>query len=108
MQEDPGRPVRTSRRTFLALTLGGLMTATVAAITGPILVYLWPPRMPQLARGKIRVPLATPIPAIPEGQAVRFDAPAGKGFVMADGGGVNAAGNVTFGGFLTRKGGQVR
>jgi Rieske Fe-S protein len=108
MRDDPGRPPSTTRRTFLAWSIGGLLSATVVAVAGPIVVYLWPPRMPREARGKIRVPLSTPLSGIQEGQAVRFDAPPGKGFVMADGGGVNAAGNVTYGGFVTRAGGQVR
>jgi len=75
---------------------------------GPIAVYLFPPHGPDRGKGKIRGALATPIAELQEGAATRFDAPAGMAFVMADGGGQNAAGDPTFGGFLTRDQGTLR
>ena len=49
-----------------------------------------------------------PLTGLREGAASRFDAPAGTAFVMADGGENNSPGDPTFGGFLTRDGGQLR
>lgn len=43
----------------------------------------------------------------PRGRGVQFDAPPNAALVMADGGGVNAAGNYTYGGYLTRVGGRL-
>jgi Rieske Fe-S protein len=88
--------------------MGALLTATVATVVAPISIYLFPPRGPNQARGKIRVALTTPVAQLKEGAATRFDAPAGIAFVMADGGEGNAAGDPTFGGFLTRDKGTLR
>ena len=86
----------------------GLLGATTAAAVGPILVYLWPPRLPGVTKARIPVGLQRAISSLRDGEAVQFNAPKGMGFVMADGGGVNSAGSVTFGGFLTRSGGRLR
>jgi Rieske Fe-S protein len=81
---------------------------TVAAVAGPIAVYLLPTHLPNRGKGKIRVALATPVDELKEGAATRFDSPPGMAFVMADGGELNAAGDPTFGGFLTRDQGTLR
>jgi len=57
---------------------------------------------------KVRVALDTPLASLREGAASRFDAPPGTAFVMADGGENNSAGDPTFGGYVTRKNGQLR
>jgi Rieske Fe-S protein len=88
--------------------IGLLLTTTVAVVVAPVAVYLLPPRGPNRAKGTIRVALATPVTELKEGAATRFDAPAGMAFVMADGGEQNAAGDPTFGGFLTRDRGTLR
>jgi Rieske Fe-S protein len=77
-------------------------------VVAPIAVYTFPPRGPKQAKGKIRVALDTPVAELKEGAAARFDAPAGMAFVMADGGEQNAAGDPTFGGYLTRDQGTLR
>jgi Rieske Fe-S protein len=105
--QTPGRKALT-RRNFIVWALGGLLGAIVAAITAPILVYLYPAKTAATTRTPIRVSLGTPIDGIAEGGAVQFDAPANSAFMMADGGGVNAAGNYTYGGYFTRVGGQLR
>lgn len=97
-----------TRRRFLGWWLGTLLVATVATVVGPVVVYLFPPRDPNRVREKIRVALTTQLTDLKEGMASRFDAPPGTAFVMADGGENNAAGNATFGGFLTRDGGRLR
>jgi Rieske Fe-S protein len=97
-----------TRRAFLGWWIGALLTATVAAVVAPLGVYVFPPGTGNRAKQKIRVSLAAPVAALAEGAASRFDAPAGMAFVMADGGEQNAAGNPTFGGFLTRDHGTLR
>jgi cytochrome b6-f complex iron-sulfur subunit len=97
-----------TRRTFLGWWLGALLTATVATVAAPLAVYLFPPRAPNQTKQKIRVALATPVAALAEGAASRFDAPDGMAFTMADGGEENNAGDPTFGGFLTRDQGTLR
>jgi Rieske Fe-S protein len=99
---------RVTRRTFIVGYLGALLAVTVAAVTAPLLVYLYPPNTAGGARVPIAIPLDTPLDAIPEGGAVQFKAPRNAALVMTDGGGVNAAGDLTYGGFMTRVGGQLR
>jgi cytochrome b6-f complex iron-sulfur subunit len=108
MGVDSPPPKDLSRRTFLGWWIGILLTTTVAAVLAPIAVYLFPPHAPNRGMGKIRVALDTPVAALKEGAATRFNAPAGMAFVMADGGEQNAAGDPTFGGFLTRDQGTLR
>ena len=101
-------PTEPTRRAFLGWWLGALMAAVVASVAGPVVVYLFPPRDPRLMKETIRVALNTALANLKEGAASRFDAPAGTAFLMADGGGINAPGDPTFGGFVTREGGQLR
>jgi Rieske Fe-S protein len=108
MSVEPFKPKPPTRRTFLAWWIGVLLTAIAAAVAAPIGVYIFPAHGPNRGKGKIRVALATPVAELKEGAAARFDAPAGMAFVMADGGGVNNAGDPTFGGFLTRDQGTLR
>jgi cytochrome b6-f complex iron-sulfur subunit len=108
MGVDSPHPKPPSRRTFLGWWIGVLLTTTVATVVAPIAVYVFPPRGPKRAKGKIRVALATPIAELKEGGAERFDAPPGMAFVMADGGEQNTAGDPTFGGYLTRDQGTLR
>ena len=88
--------------------MGALLAATAAAIVGPVGIYLFPPRDPKLLKETIRVALDRALASIREGGVSQFNAPSGTAFVMADGGENNSAGDPTFGGFLTREGGQLR
>ena len=97
-----------TRRSFLGWWLGTLMAAVVVSIAGPLGVFLYPPRDPRLMKQTIRIALDTALANLKEGAVSRFNAPAGTAFVMADGGEENAPGDPTFGGFLTREGGQLR
>ena len=101
-------PKGPTRRTFLGWWIATLMSATVVTALAPLLVYVIPARAKGQAKQKVRVALATPVDALPEGAASRFDAPAGMAFTMADGGEGNTAGDPTFGGFLTRDQGKLR
>lgn len=96
-----------TRRSFLGWWLGTLMAAIVVSVAGPLGVFLYPPRDPRLMKQTIRIALDTALANLKEGAVSRFDAPAGSAFVMADGGEQNAAGDPTFGGFVTRDGGQL-
>ena len=97
-----------TRRTFLGWWIAGLLGATVVSAAGPLALYLFPARSPNQRAGKIRVSLIKAPAEIAEGTAVRFDSPQGAAFKMADGGEGNAAGDLTFGGFLTREKGTLR
>ena len=97
-----------TRRAFLGFWLGTLLAATVVAVVGPVGVYLFPPRDPKLMKQTIRIALDTALANLKEGAVSRFSAPDGTAFLMADGGQNNSPGDPTFGGFLTRDGGQLR
>ena len=101
-------PKEPSRRTFLGWWMSTLLVSIVASLAGPIGVYLFPPRDPKLMKETIRVALDRAIANLKEGGVSQFNAPPGTAFVMADGGGDNSPGDPTFGGFLTREGGQLR
>ena len=96
-----------TRRSFLGWSIGGILAATVVAVTAPSGVYLF---TPQAAAPKRRLPiiLDRPVADVKEGEVSQFAAPQGLAFVMADGGEANSPGDPTFGGFLTRQGGVLR
>ncbi len=96
-QQVERRPV--TRRNFIVWYLGGLLTALVAAVIAPILVYIWPPAG-QTKQQVINLTLSTALDEIKEGTAVLFQAPSATGFVMTDGGGDNYPGKIGFKGFL--------
>src|SRR2546430_1378333 len=60
-------------------------------------------------KGPVNVALQTPIDQLQEGDAVKFDAPRSPNtaFIMADGGGDNAPGELAFGGFVVKNSGKV-
>jgi Rieske Fe-S protein len=89
----------------MAVILSGL---TIAGIL-PILVYLWPAPSKGQKKGALTIALDTPLDQISEGQAVKFNAPASpnSAFIMADGGGDNAPGDLAFGGFVVKNQGKV-
>src|SRR2546430_11774921 len=93
-------PRRYPRRTFLGWWLASLLTATVITAVAPILVYFWPAPPKGQKKGPVNVALQTPIDQLQEGDAVKFDAPRSPNtaFIMADGGGDNAPGELAFGG----------
>jgi Rieske Fe-S protein len=84
--------------------MAGLLTATVVAAVSPILVFLWPAPPKGQKKGPLKVSLTTPIDQLQNGQAVKFDAPTtpNSAFIMADGGGDNAPGDLAFGGFAVK------
>jgi Rieske Fe-S protein len=97
-------PRQFTRRTFLGWWLASLLTATVITGALPILIFLWPAPPKGQKKTVIKVTLDTPIDQLKSGDAVKFNAPISpnSAFIMADGGGDNAAGELAFGGFISK------
>ncbi|TMD15875.1 MAG: Rieske 2Fe-2S domain-containing protein [Chloroflexi bacterium] len=106
---DAATPRRVARRTFLGWWLASLMTATVITGLAPILVYFWPAPPKGQKKELITVPLDKPIDQLEDGSATQILAPTSpnSAFIMADGGGDNAPGDLAFGGFVVKNGGKV-
>ncbi len=85
------------------------MTATAVTAIAPLLVFLWPAAPKGQKKGALIVALDKPLDQINDGEAVKFDAPKSpnSAFIMADGGGDNAAGDLAFGGFVVKNQGKV-
>jgi Rieske Fe-S protein len=85
-----------------------LTSLTVTGIA-PILVFLWPAPPKGQKKGPLSIVLGTPIDQISDGQVVKFNAPTSpnSAFIMADGGGDNAPGDLAFGGFVVKTQGKV-
>ena len=106
---DVAAPRRVTRRTFLGWWLGALLTATVVTGLLPVLVYFWPAPPKGQKKGPITIALDTPLDQLQEGNATKILAPTSpnSAFVMADGGGDNAAGDLAFGGFVVKTKGKI-
>ena len=89
--------------------MASLMTATVIAGLAPILVYFWPAPPKGQKKGLITVSLPTPLDQLEDGIPTQILAPTSpnSAFVMADGGGDNAPGDLAFGGFVVKNGSNV-
>ncbi len=89
--------------------MAALMTATVVTGLAPILVYFWPAPPKGQSKGPITVSLDTPLDQIEDGSAVKIVAPTNpnSAFVMANGGGDNAPGDLAFGGYVVKAGGKL-
>ena len=89
--------------------MASILTSLTVAGLAPILVFLWPAPPKGQKKGPLTVSLATPIDQINEGQVVKFDAPSSpnSAFIMADGGGDNAPGDLAFGGFVVKNQGKL-
>ena len=85
------------------------MTATVVTGLLPILVFFWPAPPKGQKKGPLLVSLDTPLDQLQDESSTKFVAPTSpnSAFVMADGGGDNAPGDLAFGGFLVKTGGKV-
>ena len=84
--------------------MAGLLTATVVAVVGPILLFVWAPPPKGQKKSGLKVSLSSSLDSIPPNTAVGFNAPAGTAFLMATGGGGNSPGDPTFGGFVVNPG----
>jgi Rieske Fe-S protein len=97
-------PRKFTRRTFIGWWIASLLTATVVTGLAPILVFLWPAPPKGQKKTSLKVSLAQPVNQLAAGDAVKFDAPTSpnSAFIMADGGGDNAPGDLAFGGFVVK------
>jgi Rieske Fe-S protein len=107
---DVAAPGRISRRSFLGWWLAALLTATVITGLLPILVFFWPAPPKGQKKGPITITLDTSIDQMQDGAATRILAPTSpnSAFIMKDGGGDNAPGDLAFGGFVVKSQGDVR
>ena len=101
------RPV--TRRTFVGWWMASLLTATVVSGLAPVLVFLWPAPPRGQRKQLLGITLNKAVDQHVDGDAVKFDASTGpnSAFIMADGGGDNAAGDLAFSGFVVKDRGQV-
>ena len=106
---DAATQSQVTRRTFLGWWMAALLTATVVTGLAPILVYFWPAPPKGQQKGLIKVSLATPIDRLEDGTATQILAPTSpnSAFIMADGGGDNAAGDLAFAAFVVKDQGKV-
>lgn len=100
---------RVTRRTFLGWWMAGLLTATVVSGLAPVLVYLWPAPPKGQKKQLLSITLTKAFGELIDGDAVKFDASSSpnSAFIMADGGGDNAAGDLAFGGFVVKDQGKI-
>jgi Rieske Fe-S protein len=90
--------------------MAALLTSTVVTGLAPIVVFLWPAPPKGQKKTSIKVTLTKAASDIQNGEAIQFFAPKtpNSAFVMTDGGGDNAPGDLAFGGFLVKdNAGQV-
>ncbi|MEO8745735.1 MAG: ubiquinol-cytochrome c reductase iron-sulfur subunit [Candidatus Dormiibacterota bacterium] len=101
---DAAAPKRVTRRTFLGWWIAALLTSTAVTALAPLLLFLWPAPPKGQKKLPITVALDKPVDQLQNGDAVKFDAPSSpnSAFIMANGGGDNAAGDLAFGGFLVK------
>lgn len=89
--------------------MASLLTSTVVIGLAPILVFLWPAPPKGQKKEALTVSLGKALDQLADGDAIKFDAPTSpnSAFIMADGGGDNAAGELAFGGFVVKNKGKV-
>jgi Rieske Fe-S protein len=106
---DAAAPKRVTRRTFLGWWMAALLTSTVVTGLAPLLLYLWPAPPKTQKKGLLTISVPKPLSQLADGEALKFDAPSNpnSAFIMADGGGDNAAGELTFGGYAVNNKGKV-
>ena len=89
--------------------MAALLTATVVTGLAPILVYFWPAPPKGQRKGPVKVSLQTPIDQLQDDSATKILAPTNpnSAFVMTDGGGDNAPGDLAFGGYVVKTSGKL-
>lgn len=106
---DAAAPKRVTRRTFLGWWMAALLTSTVVTGLAPLLLYLWPAPPKNQKKGLLTISVPKPLSQLADGEALKFDAPSNpnSAFIMADGGGDNAAGELAFGGYAVNNKGKI-
>jgi Rieske Fe-S protein len=86
-----------------------LMTATVVTGLAPILVYFWPAPPKAQKHALITVSLNTALDQMANDNATKIEAPSSpnSAFIMKDGGGDNAPGELAFGGYVVKVDQQI-
>lgn len=89
--------------------MAALMTAMTVTGLAPILVYFWPAPPKGQKKQPLQVALDTPLDQLQDGSATKILAPTSpnSAFVMVDGGGDNAPGDLAFGGYVVKNNGNV-
>jgi Rieske Fe-S protein len=89
--------------------MASLLTAIAAIGLAPILVFLWPAPPKGQKKGPVPISLPKPLNQLADGEAIKFDAPTtpNSAFIMADGGGDNAPGDLAFSGFVVKNQGKL-
>ena len=107
---DAAAPKRVTRRTFLGWWMAALLTSTVVTALAPLLLYLWPAPPKTQKKGVLTISVPKPLSQLADGEALKFDAPSNpnSAFIMADGGGDNAAGELAFAGYAVNNKGKVQ
>jgi len=102
-------PRKFTRRTFLGWQIAVLLTSTVIVGLAPIVVFLLPAPPKGQKKGPLSVSLPKSINELADGDVIKFDAPTtpNSAFLMADGGGDNAPGDLAFGGFVVKSEGKL-
>src|ERR1700737_41479 len=97
-------PRKFARRPFIGGWIASLLTSTVVVGLAPIAVFLWPAPPKGQKKTAIPITLDKAMTDLSPGDAIKFDAPSSpnSAFVMADGGGDNAPGDLAFGGFVVK------
>ena len=89
--------------------MASVLTAFAAALVLPILPFLWPASPKGQTKGRLTIRLDTAIDQLQDESATKFTAPTSpnSAFIMADGGGDNAPGDLAFGGYVVKTGGKI-
>ena len=89
--------------------MAALLTSTVITGLAPLLLYLWPAPPKGQKKGLLTISVPKPLSQLADGEALKFDAPSNpnSAFIMADGGGDNAAGELAFAGYAVNNKGKV-
>lgn len=106
---DAAKPRQVSRRTFIGWWMASVLTAFAGALVLPILPFLWPASPKGQKKEPLTVTLDTAIDQMHDGSVTKFVAPTSpnSAFIMADGGGDNAPGDLAFGGYVVKTGGKI-
>jgi Rieske Fe-S protein len=100
-------PARPTRRNFIAWWMAGILTVFTTLLIAPILLFIVPPPAKGQRKQSIKVTFDKAIDGLEDGDAVKADAPKGTAFVMVDGGGDNAPGDLAFSAYAVKSQGQV-
>jgi Rieske Fe-S protein len=87
--------------------LAGILTVFTTLLIAPLLLYIVPPPAKGQKRQKIKVVLQKPLDQIKDGEGVKADAPKNTAFIMQDGGGDNAPGDLAFSAYAVKAAGKV-